>query len=99
MKFIKEKKVEKKESTDLVDLKNFIDYNEKFEASNDTFQKLMFIYKMAIKEVSTKIEIFKDEFKMFYNYDLVDHLNTRIKSPKSIIQKMTKKECELTYKI
>lgn len=98
MKFIKEKKVEKKESTDLVDLKNFIDYNEKFEASNDTFQKLMFIYKMAIKEVNTKIEIFKDEFKMFYNYDLVDHLNTRIKSPKSIIQKMTKKECELTYK-
>ena len=91
-------KKEKRESTDLVDLKNFIDYNEKLEASNDTFQKLMFIYKMAIKEVNTKIEIFKDEFKMFYNYDLVDHVNTRIKAPKSIIQKMTKKECKLTYK-
>ena len=58
----------------------------------------MFIYKMAIKELNTKIEIFKDEFKMFYDYDLVDHINTRIKSPKSIIQKMTKKECKLTYK-
>ena len=91
-------KKEERESTDLVDLKNFIDYNEKLEASNDTFQKLMFIYKMAIKEVNTKIEIFKDEFKMFYNYDLVDHVNTRIKAPKSIIQKMTKKECKLTYK-
>ena len=91
-------KKEKRESTDLVDLKNFIDYNEKLEASNETFQKLMFIYKMAIKEVNTKIEIFKDEFKMFYNYDLVDHVNTRIKAPKSIIQKMTKKECKLTYR-
>ena len=26
----------KRESTDLVDLKNFIDYNEKLEASNET---------------------------------------------------------------
>ena len=88
----------KSESTDLVDLKNFVDYSEKLEASNDTFQKLMFIYKMAIKELNTKIEIFKEEFKTFYNYDLVDHVNTRIKSPKSIIQKMQKKECKLTYR-
>lgn len=93
-----ELKLKKKESKELVDLKNVLDYNQKVEASNETFQKLMFIYKMAIKEVSTKIEIFKDEFKMFYNYDLVDHVNTRIKAPKSIIQKMTKKECKLTYK-
>ena len=88
----------RKESTDLVDLKNFINYNEKVEATNETFQKLMFIYKMAIKELETKIEIFKNEFKMFYDYDLVDHVNTRIKSPKSIIKKMTKKECKLTYR-
>lgn len=93
-----ELKLKKKESKELVDLKNVLDYNQKVEASNETFQKLMFIYKMAIKEVNTKIEIFKDEFKMFYNYDLVDHVNTRIKAPKSIIQKMTKKECKLTYK-
>ena len=93
-----ELKLKKRESKELVDLKNVLDYNQKVEASNETFQKLMFIYKMAIKEVSTKIEIFKDEFKMFYNYDLVDHVNTRIKAPKSIIQKMTKKECKLTYK-
>ena len=93
-----ELKLKKRESKELVDLKNVLDYNQKVEASNETFQKLMFIYKMAIKEVNTKIEIFKDEFKMFYNYDLVDHVNTRIRAPKSIIQKMTKKECELTYK-
>ena len=93
-----ELKLKKRESTELVDVKNVLDYNQKVEASNETFQKLMFIYKMAIKEVNTKIEIFKDEFKMFYNYDLVDHVNTRIKAPKSIIQKMTKKECKLTYK-
>lgn len=88
----------KEESTDLIDLKNFLDYNGKVEEKDVTFQKLMFIYKMAIKELDTKIEIFKEEFKIFYDYDLVDHVNTRIKSPKSIIQKMKKKECKLTYK-
>ncbi len=88
----------KEESTDLIDLKNFVDYNEKVEEKDVTFQKLMFIYKMAIKELNTKIEIFKEEFKTFYDYDLVDHVNTRIKTPKSIIQKMKKKEYELTYK-
>ena len=86
------------ESTDLIDLKNFLDYNGKVEEKDVTFQKLMFIYKMAIKELDTKIEIFKEEFKTFYDYDLVDHVNTRIKSPKSIIQKMKKKECKLTYR-
>ena len=88
----------KEESTDLIDLKNFVDYGGKVEEKDVTFQKLMFIYKMAIKELNTKIEIFKEEFKTFYDYDLVDHVNTRIKSPKSIIQKMKKKECKLTYK-
>lgn len=88
----------KEESTDLMDLKNFVDYGGKVEEKDVTFQKLMFIYKMAIKELNTKIEIFKEEFKTFYDYDLVDHVNTRIKSPKSIIQKMKKKECKLTYK-
>ena len=86
------------ESTDLIDLKNFLDDNGKVKEKDVTFQKLMFIYKMAIKELNTKIEIFKEEFKTFYDYDLVDHINTRIKSPKSIIQKMKKKECKLTYK-
>ena len=74
-------KNKKHESTDLVNLKNFLDYT-----------------KMAIKELNTKIEILQEEFKVFYDYDLVDHINTRIKSPKSIIQKMKKKECKLTYK-
>ena len=86
------------ESTDLIDLKNLLDYNGKVKEKDVTFQELMFIYKMAIKELNTKIEIFKEEFKTFYDYDLVGHINTRIKSPKSIIQKMKKKECKLTYK-
>lgn len=91
-------KIKMKEKTDLVDLKNFLDYGETVTEDDDTFQKLMFVYKMAIKELNTKIEIFKEESKLFYDYDLIDHVNTRIKEPDSIIKKMKKKNLELDYK-
>ena len=86
-----------KEKADLVDLKNFLDYSESVTKDDDTFQKLMFVYKMAVKELNTKIEIFKEESKFLYNYDLIDHVNVRIKEPESIIKKMKKKNLTLNY--
>ena len=86
------------EVTDLIKIKNFIDYDKKVQKNDKKFEKLMFIYKMATKELETKIEIIKDEFKLFYDYDLIDHINTRIKTPNSIIKKMKDKELECTYK-
>lgn len=86
------------EVTDLIKIKNFIDYDKKVQKNDKKFEKLMFIYKMAIKELETKIGIIKDEFKLFYDYDLIDHINKRIKTPKSIMKKMKDKELECTYK-
>lgn len=80
-------KVKKQESTKLVDLKNFLNYNKKIEIEDNTFKKLMFIYEMAIKEINTKIEIMQKEFKVFYDYNIIDHTNNRIKKPESIIKK------------
>lgn len=91
-------KDKKQESRNLVEMKNFLDYNKKINKEDNTFQKLMVIYKMAIKELNTKVEIIKEEYKLFYNYDLIDHINFRIKEPDSIIKKMKNKECKLTYK-
>lgn len=94
---MKRKKV-KEEPTDLMQINNFLDYNKKLEVNDKTFEKLMFIYSIAIREIETKIEIMKDEFKIFYNYDLIDHINTRIKTPESIIEKMKKRNLSLNYK-
>ena len=91
-------KKQKEIVTDLEQLENLIDYNKKIKESDETFQKIMSIYAMALKEMSTKVEIYKDEFKMFYNYDLIDHINFRIKSPESIMKKMQDKGVKLTYK-
>lgn len=91
-------KEEKSEVMALIRMENFLDYNKEVKKEDKTFEKLMFIYSIAIRELETKIGILKDEFKMFYNYDLIDHVNTRIKEPESIIQKMKNRGCKLTYK-
>ncbi len=83
---------------DLIKVENFIDYNQTLKVEDKTFKKLMFIYSIAIRELETKIGILKDEFKIFYNYDLIDHVNTRIKSAESIIHKMKTRKIQLTYK-
>ena len=82
----------------IVEMKNFLSYDEKIEEKTNTFEKLMTIYDMAISELETKMNILQKEFKVFYNYDLIDHINTRIKEPDSIVNKMKKKGYELTYK-
>lgn len=91
-------KPKKKKMNELIKVENFMDYNKNLEVDNKTFEKLMFIYSVAIKELDTKIAILKEESKLFYDYELIDHVNTRIKSPESIIKKMKKRNIELTYK-
>ncbi len=82
----------------IVEMKNFLSYDEKIEEKTNTFEKIMTIYEMAIAELETKINILQKEFKIFYNYELIDHINTRIKQPNSILNKMNKKGYKLTYK-
>ena len=91
-------KSKKMDRVELIKIENFLDYESTIEKEDKTFKKLMFIYSMAIRELETKIGIIKDEFKMFYDYDLIDHINTRIKKPESIIKKMEQKQCKFTYK-
>ena len=91
-------KKDKNQELGIIEMKNFISYDEKIEERTNTFEKLMTIYEMAINEIETKINILKKEFKVFYNYDLIDHINTRIKEPTSIVNKMKKKGYKLTYK-
>lgn len=91
-------KKNKVKESGIVEMKNFLIYDEKIEEKTNTFEKIMTIYDMAITELKTKIDILQKEFKVFYNYDLIDHINTRIKQPDSIIKKMNKKGYELTYK-
>ena len=87
----------KQKTNEIMGIQNFIDYKKKLETEDETFKKLMFIYSVAIKQLETQIDILKDELKIFYKYDLINHVNTRIKSAESIIEKMNKRNLPLTY--
>ena len=83
---------------DIMIIENFLENKEeKLDVKEEPFEKLMFFYKSALKKLELQMEIVKEEFKLMYNYDLIDHIETRIKEPKSIIKKMEKKKYEKTY--
>lgn len=83
---------------DLIIIENFLENREeKLDVKEEPFYKLMFFYKAAMNQLKTQLEIVKDEFKIMYNYDLIDHIDSRIKEPKSIIKKMDKKKYDKTY--
>ena len=83
---------------DLIIIENFLENKEQaLDVREEPFDKLMFFYKSALAQLTTQMNIIKDEFKIMYNYDLIDHIDTRIKEPKSIIKKMEKKKYEKTY--
>mgnify|MGYP002544491901 CR=1 FL=1 len=87
-----------KENKELQKIENIMEIEIPIDTTSKEFEKVMFIYQVALKEINTKLEILKDEFKLFYEYDLIDHINTRIKSPESITNKMKDKSLQYTYK-
>lgn len=46
------------------------------------------VYNAAIKEITTKLEILDDEFKTRYDHNPIHHIEYRLKSPQSIIEKL-----------
>jgi putative GTP pyrophosphokinase len=70
---------------------------EEIQEDSEEFKRLMLMYKSALKEIETKINILSDEFQTLYQYNPIEHIKTRIKTPKSIIKKLKKKELDVTY--
>ncbi|HAZ05058.1 GTP pyrophosphokinase family protein [Acetobacterium wieringae] len=54
------------------------------------------IYRAAIKEIKTKLEILDEEFQARYDHNPIHHMEYRLKSPQSIAGKMQKKGLEIT---
>ena len=54
----------------------------------DSWKTIMFLYNSALKEVGTKLEILNDEFQHVHQYNPIEHIKTRIKTPDSIVKKL-----------
>ena len=53
-------------------------------------QRLMMMYRCAIREVQTKLEVLDDEFSVEYKRNPISFIKTRIKKPESIYRKLQK---------
>ena len=62
------------------------------------FQKIMRIYEMAMVQVKDDLEDIKNNLSNNYQYDVINNINCRIKTPDSIIKKMKRKQYDLNYK-
>jgi len=62
----------------------------------DSFLTLRCRYQAALNEVRTKLEILNDEFQTRHSRNPIHHMESRIKRPESMAQKLTRKGLALT---
>lgn len=55
------------------------------------FVEMEHLYESAIREVKTKLEILDSEFRTKYSYNPIHHINDRLKSPQSMLEKLQRK--------
>lgn len=62
----------------------------------DSWKEVNLIYNAALKQVETKIEILNDEFQHVHQYNPIEHIKARIKTPESIVKKLKRHGYEST---
>ena len=58
--------------------------------------KMQQIYEAGIKEIRTKLEILDAEFKVKHDHNPIHHIESRLKSPESILKKAINKDIPVT---
>lgn len=68
------------------------------DSGNDVknWEEVVLIYNSALKEIGTKLEILNDEFQHVHQYNPIEHIKSRIKTPQSIVKKLKKHGYEST---
>lgn len=62
----------------------------------ESWNTAMLLYNSALKEVGTKLEILNDEFKHTHQYNPIEYIKSRIKTPESIVKKLKRNGYEST---
>lgn len=74
----------------------FGEFPEEWRELLDGFILMRCRYQAALREVRTKLEILDDEFQARHSRNPIHHMESRIKSPESIAQKLKRKGLPFT---
>ncbi len=78
-----------------MDIEKTIDLKE-LKALGTELKRFMMAYKFGLDEMNTKINILKEEFSYIHDYNPIEHVKSRIKSPESILKKIYKKNIDVS---
>ena len=70
--------------------------NEYLNKSADSWNSFMLLYNSALKEMATKVEILNDEFQHVHQYNPIEYIKSRIKTPESIVKKLKRHGLEVS---
>ena len=62
----------------------------------DSWKEVNLIYNAALRQIETKMEILNDEFQHVHQYNPIEHIKSRIKTPESIVKKLKRGGYEST---
>ncbi|MDR2044078.1 MAG: GTP pyrophosphokinase family protein [Clostridium sp.] len=62
----------------------------------DSWKEVNLIYNAALRQMETKMEILNDEFRHVHQYNPIEHIKSRIKTPESIVKKLKRHDYEST---
>ncbi len=68
-------------------------YLDEFRKLREEFSRFMFSYKFGMEEVATKVGILQQEFQHLQQYNPIEHVSSRLKSPESVLDKIARKNC------
>lgn len=81
----------------LINIEKNLVSKEKINIKDKNFEKVMFLYRAALRELKTKIDILQEELKLFSDYEPVEYVITRLKKPESILDKLQRKNLDENY--
>ncbi len=61
-----------------------VEYGEGIES----WKEVTLIYSAALRQIETKMEILNEEFQHVHQYNPIEHIKARIKTPESIVKKL-----------
>ncbi|SDE05369.1 GTP pyrophosphokinase [Nocardioides lianchengensis] len=62
---------------------------------DDEFRRFLLEHKFGMDEVVTKLNILRDEFTHLHDYNPIEHVSSRLKSPESLVEKIARKGIDL----
>ena len=80
----------------VVSLPDLAKVPEVFSRQAREFQEIMMMYTCAIREVKTKLEVLNDELSVRNQRNPIEMIKSRIKNPKSIVEKLQRRGLEVS---